>query len=486
MKTFNITLIIAGILFLSASQQCKSQTTDFMLIPELSGTGYLEKSPDGNLITIVSNTEIAKINLEGDIIWSTTINTEEEPFLSDILVTDDGSSYICLNVIKGEAPNRIKCPGILHLSADGDSLWFKSPIINDSTTNPFVWGDNLGITQTQNGNLFTTGNLLDNSDKSYYMVSKLSSNGELLAIYTDSLDNLNFNGYGSDILEIDGSIYTGGATTYHTSTPRISSFLVKLDTDLNPIFFNHYIDDTSINQQYTKSLLNFNGGIMFQNLVNRDDANQYTEFRHVNYDGSENYRQALGNNFESWSMDGLNGLEITPVSDGGFLYSGWTNQYPSNNYYGIVARYSSNGNIQWINVIGDTTNNYNYYATDAVELNDGRIAITGIYENEEFERQAFLIITDSNGNGNFPGFNVLDDEEETLSQFEVFPNPAKNNIHISTGTNKTCNYRIIGLDGKVLKSGIIQGSTKLDVSKISKGIVLFLMEGYQPKKLVIQ
>ena len=486
MKTIYLSTIIAGIFLLASTNTSLSQSTDliFETIPELSSAYQLELSPDGNLI-ICSQRKVAKINLNGDIIWESDFELNAESDFRCMLVDPDGSSYCALNLIEDTETGRVCYPGLLHLSADGDSLWFKSPVFNDLAATPFYWGVTSGMTQMQNGDILMTGSLLDTADNTYLMLLRTSENGELVHLFADTIND-NPRCYGLDVIEsANGNIYVSGLTDYYSPYPNHNAMLAKFDDQLNLSEMNHYPGDTVENQLFAFSLTDHNNGIMLQ-CINDDTENLgYTEFRHIGYDGTELSNQSIGNEFGDWNLNGMRGQGMTKLNDGGFIYCAFSYYMPAYTTEGVFARYDAEQNLQWIRVIGDTTSTFDYWVSDALELNDGRLAFSGGFKNNDDERQAFLLITDANGNGDYPGYLLLGNETPLLKEFQVYPNPAKSTLMITPEKHEPCQYSIISPDGRKIKTGSICGKTELNISGIRPGIVFLQIDGYMTKKIVV-
>ena len=62
----------------------------------------------------------------------------------------------------------------------------------------------------------------------------------------------------------------------------------------------------------------------------------------------------------------------------------------------------------------------------------------------------------------------------------VYPNPASNTITLQGILNKKNNYKILSIDGKVLKNEILNKS-KIDISFLKKGIYFLEYENQKIK-----
>ncbi|MBK6264871.1 choice-of-anchor J domain-containing protein [Marivirga sp. S37H4] len=75
---------------------------------------------------------------------------------------------------------------------------------------------------------------------------------------------------------------------------------------------------------------------------------------------------------------------------------------------------------------------------------------------------------------------VTANNKALLKDVIVYPNPTKSQLFIELGNNKTYTYKVISLQGSVLKSGKGTGQKTVDVSELSGGV--FLLEVSQDDK----
>jgi len=84
--------------------------------------------------------------------------------------------------------------------------------------------------------------------------------------------------------------------------------------------------------------------------------------------------------------------------------------------------------------------------------------------------------------------NALSVDEFSVSEFIMYPNPAKDLLHIKL--DASANYIVINIHGQIIKKGKLnKGENKLNVSTLSNGIYFFKIktdDGLMTKKLVKQ
>lgn len=82
-------------------------------------------------------------------------------------------------------------------------------------------------------------------------------------------------------------------------------------------------------------------------------------------------------------------------------------------------------------------------------------------------------------------------EENSISNFTIYPNPANNfiNLELPEGYRSSLNYRILDLKGSELMSGITNKSSNIDVSNLASGVYFVKIEDSKSisiKKLIIK
>ncbi len=81
------------------------------------------------------------------------------------------------------------------------------------------------------------------------------------------------------------------------------------------------------------------------------------------------------------------------------------------------------------------------------------------------------------------------EENDALSQIQIFPNPASNYIRLSgmQNTNATLTWRIIDLQGKTLLKGILENNDdKIDVLGLSGGMYILELDGRKSLRFIVE
>ncbi len=103
--------------------------------------------------------------------------------------------------------------------------------------------------------------------------------------------------------------------------------------------------------------------------------------------------------------------------------------------------------------------------------------------NEEFQ----LTIINGGGDTAIYGNAALSIQDNTFSQFTLFPNPAKNELFLnSKNTTGNLKLKIFNIEGKLLSTQTvaIQDQTSIDVSNLSSGMYFLNIEDENGSKAI--
>ncbi|MCE9538265.1 MAG: hypothetical protein K8R85_03485, partial [Bacteroidetes bacterium] len=91
------------------------------------------------------------------------------------------------------------------------------------------------------------------------------------------------------------------------------------------------------------------------------------------------------------------GSAVLQTTDGGFIISGYTNNFSNGNYnYDVyLIKTTSNGDTLWTKTFGGSGNDFGYSIQQTI---DGGYVITGVTNSFNSANNAYLIKTDTNGN----------------------------------------------------------------------------------------
>jgi Secretion system C-terminal sorting domain len=115
------------------------------------------------------------------------------------------------------------------------------------------------------------------------------------------------------------------------------------------------------------------------------------------------------------------------------------------------------------------------------QLNEHAITVIG---NEVVIGADFSVLLD--------GIYAIDNlalgiEEATLQNVAMYPNPAKEKVTITNGSNAAVSYELITIDGQLIQSGTIGvGTTDLSLEAIAEGIYFVRLGSTDLRKLIIK
>lgn len=117
-------------------------------------------------------------------------------------------------------------------------------------------------------------------------------------------------------------------------------------------------------------------------------------------------------------------------------------------------------------VLNHTSNNQNFanqvtFPVASVQFN---------YENQILQRNSAVTFDST----------ILAVDDEAKGSVNLYPNPVKNQISVS-GLKNNLKYEILSIDGKLVQSGTYSSGQILDVSKLVKGVCLFIIDNQNIK-----
>lgn len=132
----------------------------------------------------------------------------------------------------------------------------------------------------------------------------------------------------------------------------------------------------------------------------------------------------------------------------------------------VIARYNANGTLD--NTFGanglviEDINNTNEIAFDIALQTDGKIVITGVSDGD-FMTSRYT-----------SGLVGIEDIVE-VSSFNIYPNPVKNQLTITTENERINSIKIIDVTGKTLKT-VVANTTTINVSDLAKGLYILQIQ----------
>ncbi|MFP4665093.1 MAG: T9SS type A sorting domain-containing protein [Bacteroidales bacterium] len=469
-----------------------AQTDDFVyqVYPELSRMSYIQKTTDDFLI-MMNWSQVMKTDLQGNPQWVFTLNQSGDSGLRDLHVSDDGSVWLAAGMeLESGHFGAANYPGMLRLSAQGDSIAFYSPFVNSpDTSDLFVSASVDGIAETQSGDFVLTGSVRDSLSDHRLLVFEMNQAGETQWMFADTIDNDMFMYNGEDVLQAEnGNVYITGGAYYRgpsIDNPRnnlVAGFTADGDTLFTRLFPENTITSA---YEYGMDLINLDDALLCMSI----EGGMYTTnhniiYRKLSYDGTLEETHVLGQDVENWEFNYLQALNFSRIGDGGFISPAVIVNKPVYQNMSLIARYDANLNLSWLRLVGDTlVENSGLEVLDAVELNDGRLAFTG----QNVDNQAFLLITSPTGAGDYSNELIMDVEPEQQSEFTVYPNPVRNHVLVSTDRPaESVRFSLFDMHGRMLRQWDVTGEKELDVSGLQDGVYILKSRYFLPQKIVIQ
>ncbi len=335
---------------------------------------------------------------------------------------------------------------MLKLDANGNYEWFKSFGTDFHNDNFYK------VVQTHDG-----GYLVGGGTDSWQESLEWKDQGDWYIVKTDSQGNEEWHRrYGNPILRegrvteivkaIDSTYYLTGAWTYHSNSTGSDlwkeAHVIKLDQNFDEVFSLKY-DNQAYWRSYPMAAIETNDSNIV--LIGR----KYTDY-------------AAGR------------TTIHKINPQGEIL--WQRQYVAG---------------------GDTTWSYSD-SYSVKQTSDNGFIIGGVMNNDNFtpDQQMWLVKTDSmgcDGTGDFMDdcTNVMLNEFVNNPSFEMYPNPARDNLFITchfdrSGEISSQTVEIYNIAGRLVKSTSLRGTKQsLQISDLEKGVYI-VKAGKQTKKLIIE
>lgn len=378
------------------------------------------------------------------------------------------------------------------------------------------------------GYYYSITNAIDSTNYAFSMVFKLNENGDTLWTKKYRGDNVDSILVSASLnFTADGIIHTG-ITGSNNNDSKL--FLSKLDTLGNELWRKKYNYTTyaeklnysiydSISKKYivvgymegvppksTTYITDSLGNVLTQKyFINNGFGGILTNIRKLS-DG--NYLTCgiiyTGNTLGSWSLmksilikfdingnvfwskeygqeniiNSFDALEITSgdtIIVAGQIDTLFTQNLGLNTMYQIY-KIDPNGNVVWNREIDIITTNGSQDVLKGLAItNDGGYALTGFYGNTPAPNPFVLVKLDKWGCLNAGCQTVGVEELNSSILFSVFPNPAKNQIHLKFETHNSLpdSYEIIDLYGKVIvREKITSPYTQINVEYLPSSLYL--------------
>lgn len=153
------------------------------------------------------------------------------------------------------------------------------------------------------------------------------------------------------------------------------------------------------------------------------------------------------------------------------LYFGDDFQYiPASPNDLLVAKYDAAGDLDWVKTMQGSANSYTRIISVAV-YNATNVFVSGYFENYLLIDNEELTSTIRHGFISMFGDEITGvNEIYNRAGVEIYPNPTKDKIAISTNVSlKNSRINIYSVSGKLVKTAIINNQSEIDVSNLQKG-----------------
>ncbi len=433
---------------------------------------------------------IIKLNKDGDIIWTKCYGGTDYDMGTDIKQTTDGG-YI-VSGYSESANGNINCTGsnnkawIAKLNQNGDLVWSKCyGGINSDKIN--------SIQQTKDGGYVAVGSSLQigkmvTSD--YYWILKLNSIGDTLwsKHYGGTEDDMAYS-----IIQTNDSNYMVAGFTYSFNEDvsdnhgSRDAWILKLDQNGNIIWSKCYGGSSIENSSYIQQLADGNFIIAGSSWSDNGDLSS-------NNGGADAWIYKINQNGEIlWSKtyggsDDDIAWKIKQTIDGGFIVAACWDMYQNSGESDVwIIKLNQFGEIIWDKYFGGSDIDYGDYVNQTF---DGGYIVGATTESSDGD------VSFNHGANDFWIIklslisNIGDDS--STNHFNLYPNPTKNNVQIKINNEQLIGIiEITDINGRIVKQLTVENDNNLtiDLSSQAKGIyfVKLIGEGFvSTQKLLLE
>ncbi len=461
---------------------------------------------------------LAKYTPEGELIWARNYGSENTDSVISITTDQAGNLYLLgtfqTSITLGDTTLTTVYPSsfVAKLDADGNVLWAKS---NSDDTYGWTGG---GIAVDLAGNVYFSG--VYNSDTITFgsfvlsyanfsateqnvavpFVVKLDANGETVWAKGANRGTANTgttfaNGVAADNqgnVFITGSFSIptldfGGVTLTKalTSNWNHNMFLVKFNADGTTAWGkNSGSNYTNVTMGYDVATDNqgnvFNVGV-FANTVTWDgmslSASSGNSAYFLKYDTNgviQWAKSSIGtfepNHFRSVKTDANGNIYI--CGNTGSLSENFGNNVvmsASTSAMAYLVKYNANGTAAWVQKTGKIDS---YNSTSFAILDENEFYLAGTFTENQVSFGSISLAKNAATNYNLflahMKYVPLEVNDFDVSDVVLYPNPTKNNLHVS-GVDAFSRFEISDILGRRVKKGQLSESNGIDVSELPSG-----------------
>ena len=390
---------------------------------------------------------ILKYNLNGDYIWS----LQEDFNGSGLCLVADYANNI---VLGGTFDEIISISGTELVSAGSQDCFF---VKYDADAN-LVWAKRAGgesieysglVSVDGDNNVYLTGEFISENvtvdDTEYTMMAgdgniifaKLNSNGDVLWIKSFAASN---HEWYDDVSWPTGIKTDAEGNTYLKGN---FSYIAYFDDILleNPLsYFNKFI-----------AKIDSDGNALWAKQITQPRKNHQFDDNQFDIDNEGNV---------------YFGVQARDT-----LFFGDDFQYnPSSIHDLFIAKYSTEGNLDWVKTMQGNANSYSWISSVAV-YDTTNVFVGGFFDKYLSIDNEVLTSTNRHGFVTMCGKDISGINEIYNSvSLKIYPNPTKDIITISTKLSlKDATFSIYSTSGKLIKTEIINNQNEIDVSNLQNG-----------------
>ncbi len=152
-------------------------------------------------------------------------------------------------------------------------------------------------------------------------------------------------------------------------------------------------------------------------------------------------------------------ISLTANCSDGSVKVDWATASEINNDYFTLERSADGVNFEELTIVSGAGNSNNI------------VSYSWLDDNPTSDI-AYYRLKQTDFNGAFSYSEIISKNCQSNDEFRVYPNPVLNRLTLSGSSEKLMDYKIISIEGKILKAGAFIGESQLDISNLSEGVYL--------------
>lgn len=405
--------------------------------------GYLICGYTTNSTVNDADVEVWKIDATGTLLWKKTYGGAKVDFVSHMTPTSDGN-YLLVGYSQSYGGGDYDVL-LLKIDPDGNTLWLKTYGGSDNDLG-------VDVSPTSDGNFIVTGysNGASHADLDMYL-AKIGADGTLLWnkwIGTSSEEISNCVKQATD-----GGYIVLGMTM---SVGQGDAYLVKTDASGNVSWSQtyggvHYDEGVYVDP-------NADGTYTFL-VRDSSDAGMDIDVRIIKSDASGGviWNKVYGGTKKDTPK------MIQSTMDGGYIVAAITRSFGLINPDMWIMKFDAGGDTTWTHHYGGVNHEHCYVAR---ELPDGSYIACGKTESYSPDMDVMFLKLSS------AGTLTAGIEKFAASSFNLFPNPAVNEVHLEISTNENASLSITDMSGRevVARANLAPGRTTIPLEEHAAGV----------------